>query len=223
MDRPAGTAPETTPSWSEVSRRRSSFYLIAAVLLALLAGYFSYNFLTTIEQESLPSSRALVARVDIQPGTVIDASMVELRLVPEAVIPSNALTGISDALGRETFLTIQTNEILLRSRLLGSNTSTLSAKLAEGRWALVLPGSWLASPLPELATGDRVDLLAYHQTVTGESGGLLVQAIQILAISGSNASPDAITISVSLSEAEAILIARANGILMSALLRATGG
>jgi Flp pilus assembly protein CpaB len=191
--------------------------------LALLAGYFSYNFLTTIEQESLPSSRALVARVDIQPGTVIDASMVELRLVPEAVIPSNALTGISDALGRETFLTIQTNEILLRSRLLGSNTSTLSAKLAEGRWALVLPGSWLASPLPELATGDRVDLLAYHQTVAGESGGLLVQAIQILAISGSNASPDAITISVSLSEAEAILIARANGILMSALLRATGG
>jgi Flp pilus assembly protein CpaB len=88
---------------------------------------------------------------------------------------------------------------------------------------MVLPGSWLASPLPELSAGDRVDLLALHQSAGVDSGGLLVQGIQILTVSGSSTSPDAITLSVSMSEAESILIARANGFLILALLRPTGG
>jgi Flp pilus assembly protein CpaB len=223
MDRPGGITPEATPSWSELSRRRSSFYLIAALLLATLAGLLSYRFLQRIRLETLPSTRALVARVDIEPGTVIEPSMVVQKMAPEAFIPSNALTGISEAVGRETFLPIEANEILLGSRLAGGNLSRLSAKLAEGRWALVLPGSWLASPLPELIAGDRIDILAYTQSISGETGGLLVQGIQILAVSGSNASPDAVTISVSMTEAESILVARVNGFLMSALLRSTGG
>jgi Flp pilus assembly protein CpaB len=223
MERPVGNTPETTPSWSEVSRRRTSFYLIAAVILAILAGYLSYNYLETIRQQSLPSSRVLVARVNIEPGTGIDESMVELRAVPKVMQPSTAIRTIAEVIGRESILPIQANEVLLHNRLVGIGSSHLSARLPEGRWAMVLPGSWLASPLPELSAGDRVDLLALHQSAGVDSGGLLVQGIQILTVSGSSTSPDAITLSVSMSEAESILIARANGFLILALLRPTGG
>ncbi len=223
MDRPQSSPPETTPNWAAGTRRRVPFYLLAAILLAVLAGSLTYVYLDRLRAETLPSESALVASRDIRAGEMLDESMVAVRAVPQAILPAGHLTELPQALGRVALFPIAAKEVLLPKHFAGGPGSGLSARLPDGRWAMVLPSGWLASPVPELTSGDRLDLVAYQAGQPVEEAGVIVTAVQVLEFSGATADADTLTLAVSLEEAVAILYARSNGFALLALLRPEGG
>jgi len=216
-------APETSPNWVAGVRRRMPFYIIIAVLLAVLAGALTFTFLEQLQAESVPTGQALVALQDIRPGTEITFDMVEVRRVPIAQLPRDAATETSQAVGRIVALPIVAGEVIIPERLAGTAAEGgLSAKLPNGRWALVLTRGWLISPIPEVKVGDRVDLVAYLTGDPQTDAGVIVSAVEIIDFSGSSGSPDQLTVAVTLDEAITILYAHVNKFNILPLLRPEG-
>lgn len=222
MTGPTSPLPETSPNWAASARRRLIFYLFAAILLAALAGVLTFAYLDRLRASSLPSSPAVVALTDIQPGTVIDETMVELKPLPDAAVPVTALTDVSQAIGRVAAVPISAREVLLPSRFVGGGGEGLSGRLPDGRWAIILPAGWLISGTPELIEGDRLEIMAYQAGQPADQVGVIVTAVEVLAMSGSPANPDRLTLAVDLDQARTILYARANGFSLLGLLRPAG-
>lgn len=216
------SAADTTPDWNASSRRRAPFYLAVAILLAILAGLAVYAYLDQIRQQSVPTGQALVVRQAVRPGDVLTLDMVEVRAVPLAILPDGSLTDESQIVGRTAIVPIAAGEILLLGKLSAEGGGGLSARLPDGRWAMVLPVGWLLSPVPEIAPGDRLDLLGYQKGGSQSSAGLVVSAVEVLVVHGEKTNPDHLTLAVTLDEAVAIVYARANGLSLLALLRPGG-
>jgi Flp pilus assembly protein CpaB len=164
-----------------------------------------------------------VARQAIRPGETISEAMVEVRAVPEAAVPAERLTSAAQAVGRTALVPLAAGEVILPQRLSGTGEAGLSRRLPDGRWAMVLPGGWLASPIPELGAGDRIDLMAYQAGQPVDQAAVIVSAIEVLAVAGTAADAEALTLAVELEEAAAVTYARANGFLLLPLLRPAGG
>lgn len=214
--RPA-PAPETTPNWASGTQRRIPFYLLAALLLAVAAGVATFLYLERLRAETLPSATAVVASTDVPIGTLLTEGMLEARPVPKAILPVGSLTAASEAVGRRAIVPIAAGEVLLQSKLSGGRQATLSGRLQDGRWAMVLPGGWLASPMPELLVGDRIDVLAYQPGQPVSEAGLIVQGVEVLQTESEH-----LTLAVNLEEASAIVYGRANGFVLLPLLRPAG-
>jgi pilus assembly protein CpaB len=223
MDRSISTSTQTTPPWPGEARRRAYFYLLAAFLLAIIAGFLTFNYLQDLRKAAVPSGQALVARRDIQPGTVISNDHVELREVPETVLPDGYLTVASQAVDRVALVPIIAGEVILAGKLSGGPTDGLSARLPDGRWALTLPKDWLVNPLPDLVSGDRIEIMAYQAGSPVEQVGIIVSGIEVLQFPGSGEGLEHLTLSVTIEEATAILYARGNGFILMILLRPYGG
>jgi len=223
MQRSSAPPPETTPSWAAGVRRRLPFYLLAAFLLAALAAVVTFIYLEQLRASMVPTAPALVARQAIRPGETITEAMVEVSAVPEAIVPAERLTAPSQAIGRTALVPLAAGEVILPQRLSGAGEAGLSRRLPDGRWAMVLPGSWLASPIPEIGVGDRVDLLAYQPGQAVDQAAVIVSAIEVLGVAGTAAEAEALTLAVELEEAAAVTYARANGFLLLPLLRPSGG
>jgi Flp pilus assembly protein CpaB len=215
--------PETTPGWAAGFRRRIPFYIILAVVLAAFAGILTFLFLDRLQQNALPTTRAIVAQRNLGPGTELTAEMVETRPVPEGLLPEGHLTDAAQVIGRELNEPVMENEVILQSDFSGARGSGLSAILPQGNWAIVLPAEWLVSPIPEVITGDHLDLLAYLPGQTVEEAGVIVSSMEILDITGTGNYADRLTLAVSIEEAVAILYTRANGFSLLLLLRPEGG
>ena len=217
----AGPSPETTPSWAAGARRRLPFYLVMAVVLAGLAGLLTFLYLDRLRLSAVPTRLAVVARQEIRPGAVLDESMLEARAVPEAILPVNALTSPAEAAGRVAIVPLGANEVLLTSKLSGGE-SGLASRLPDGRWAMILPSGWLATPLPSLGTGDRLDLLAYQSSAPLADAAVIVSAVEVLDVLGGPEVTSGLTLAVTLDQATAVLYARSNGFAILPLLRPQG-
>jgi Flp pilus assembly protein CpaB len=212
-------APGTTPSWSAGFRRRIPFYILIAILFSLLAGVLVFIYLEDARSRMLPSLKVVVASVDISPGTVLTAENLILRAVPEGIIPIRSYQDLGQALGRTAAVPIQAKQVILDSYLVGTAASGLSARLPDGRWAMVMPGNWLASPVPEASPGDHFDLIVYQPGRPVDEAGVVVSKVQLL---DSETGSNLFTFAVTLEEAKSILYARANGFSLLLLLRPDG-
>ncbi len=221
-EQPLVPPPETTPNWVAGVRRRMVFYLLAAILLALLAGALTFTYLEQLRAQAVPTAMVTVAQVDVEPGTVIDEGMVAQQPVPEGLIPAGALRDPSQVIGHVALQPVVANQVFLKSMLSGYQEGALSAKLPDGRYAMVLPASWLVSPVPALAPGDRIDLVAYLKGDPPREAGVIVTAVQILSVAGQEREVDQLTLAVELEEAIKILYARINGFALLPLLRPQG-
>lgn len=222
MQSSSASPPETTPSWAAGVRRRIPFYLLTALLLALLAAVVTFIYLEQLRASMVPTAAALVARQPIRSGETITETMVELRGVPEAVVPSERLTTAAQAVGRTALVPLSAGEVILPQRLSGTGEAGLSGRLPDGRWAMVLPGAWLAGPIPEVGAGDRVDWLAYQAGQPADQAAVIVAGVEVLSVAGTAADAEALTLAVKLEEAAALTYARANGFLLLPLLRPAG-
>jgi Flp pilus assembly protein CpaB len=206
-----------------MERRRDALLLAAAGAFALLAGGATYSFAQNLRAEAVPAAEALVALADIRPGSILTEDLVEMRRVPEAVLPNERLALEDAAMGQVAVERILAGEVVARSRLSGGPNSVFSAQIPSGQWAVVLPAGWLASPLPPISQGDHLEVLAYLPGQPEEETSLLLSAVEVLRVEGAQESVGGLTLALSLEEAEGLLYARSNGFVLLALLRPFGG
>ncbi len=222
MTRPTPNTPETSPAWTRSGRRRAFLYLLGALLLATLAAVLTFIYLDNVRSQSVPTAEAVVAVREIRPGTVITANSVELRGAPAPILPDGALTSTTEAVGRTAAFPIVSGEVVVARDLVGEGGAGISGQLPDGRWAMILPVGWLVSPVPPLASGDRLDIVAYQSGDPVEDAGVIVSEIEILSLPGEEGEGRLI-LAVTMEEAISILYSRSNGFQLLALLRPQGG
>jgi Flp pilus assembly protein CpaB len=196
-------------------------YLITALLLALLAGVLTYFYLDQIRANSVPTARAVVAAVEIRPGTVITSGMIDARAVPRNAMPDEAMRDSDQVIGRLTYDLLVPGQVIHQRNLIGEG-SGLASRLPDGRWAVVIPVSWLASPLPDVKRGDVIDILAYPAGQPIGQAALILEQVELLDSPGSQSAGN-VTLIVSLEQATSIFYSHVNGFQLLGLLRASGG
>jgi hypothetical protein len=92
---------------------------------------------------------------------------------------------------------------------------SLAAELRPSTWAMFIPTSWLAAPLPRLQRGDALDILAMR---SGDRPGVLPVAYAVGVMS---VDERGLVLEVDESDASAIAAARGGGMVLVALLRST--
>ncbi|MDF1499377.1 MAG: Flp pilus assembly protein CpaB [Anaerolineales bacterium] len=219
MEQKKTTTPETTPNWAGGFRRRIPFYILAAIIFGLLAALLAFFYLDRLRREALPTEQTVVLTTDLDAGSQLTSEQVILRAVPADVIPHGALGDTGQAVGRVLARPMKTNEIILRSDFVGEAGSGLSARLPDGRWAMVFPAGWLVSPVPSLVPGDRLDLMAYQAGQPVTEVGIIVSNVEVLNFRGTPAEPERLTLAVDIDQATAVLYARTNGFSLLALLK----
>lgn len=172
-----------------LTRRRTSIWGALAVIAALATGLAVYSYLSWLRSQIPLSGRLVpivVAARDIEPGTVIDPSMITIARHPERYLPSGALSDEKKAIGSVVRIPIFEGEAVT-SRKLG-RTGGLSSVVPPGSraYSLIIPSGAGLGFLPK--PGDRVDVIAtFPREVLGEATSVTVlRAKEVAAVSMSN-------------------------------------
>lgn len=187
-----------------MNRRRGILWLVAGLLLAILAAALSYYAFQEIVTERVdqaqeePTQTVVVARELINERAVIRPADIRTEERPVEAVPSGAIFKTDDAVGRITTVAVQPGQVVLTQNLIESfpasgiepaqivtTTVNFNQALGEDLVAFALPASDRLSKEGILLPGDRVDLL-FSTDVVGEQEGtggkVSVYAIQDLEI-----------------------------------------
>src|SRR5689334_19256414 len=93
---------------------------VVAALLTL--SYLGNAAARPVESPSVPMQSVVVAKDDIQPGKKITLAMVEMRPIPEAAIPANALTAVEKVVDRTVRYPVARGEPITELRLVSTTT-----------------------------------------------------------------------------------------------------
>jgi len=143
-----------------LSKRRTSLFGIVAVTAAALTGLGIYSYLSWLRAQ-IPLAGKLVPLVvaseQIAPGTVLDASMLDLVDHPEKYLPEGALGSSVDAVGKVVSVPLFQGEAVVEGKLGAKGGFSSTVPPGARAYSLIVPfGSGLeAPPRP----GDRVDVI----------------------------------------------------------------
>lgn len=142
----------------------------------------------------------VVALVDHEAG---DRLRAEVRLLPSAVVPDDALTELPA--GGTAVSALAAGEVVLAHRVAPDGLSLVAARLPAGTRGVAVPHG--IAPLP-VEVGDRVDVLASFETGTATvaTGALVVDVGE-----------DAVTLAVDRADAAGVADAVTSGVVTLAL------
>jgi hypothetical protein len=92
---------------------------------------------------------------------------------------------------------------------------SIADEIRPSTWAISLPQSWLAAPVPRLRHGDALDIFAVRQGDRAYSAPV-AYAVSVVAVDDK-----ALVLEVNEDDATALLTAHGGGMLLVALLRST--
>lgn len=159
-----------------LTRRRTSVWGAVAVLAALATALAVYSYLSWLRAQ-VPVSGRLVAMVvaaqDLEPGTVLDASMVTVTQHPSRYLPAGAITDAKKVFGQAVAVTIFEGEPIT-ARKIGKKGGFSSIVPAGTRaYSLAINSGSGLGFLPK--SGDRVDVIAtFPREVLGEPTSITI-------------------------------------------------
>ncbi|MEW5958795.1 MAG: Flp pilus assembly protein CpaB [Chloroflexota bacterium] len=187
-----------------MNRRRGIIWLIAGLMLAILAAGLSYYAFQqvvvqqTSAMEEKTTQTVVVASALINERAVVRLADISTEERPVAEVPSGAIFKTDDAVGRITIRPIQAGQVLLAQQLVDSfpannlepteivtGSVNFNQALGEDLVAFALPASNRLAMEGILLPGDRVDLLFSTDVVgaqEGTGGKVSVYAIQDLEV-----------------------------------------
>lgn len=210
------------------------------ILAFLMAGVSAWLVYRTIETKpaskpaKIPTSEVVVAKVTIPPRTIIRPEWIELKTVPLHAIPSDALRGTKDVMGKITRSEILAGESIRKGRLLAENEKLgLPLLIPPGYRGVTVPVDEIVGVAGFVKPGDIVDVLVtIDEGVIEENEKItmtLLQNVQVIAI-GQDIDPptkdeqakkgklaSSVTLAVQPLEAERLVLAGESGKLRLAL------
>lgn len=202
--------------------------VILAILLAVITGLAGFYFLSNLEKKAEMNSLGgttpvVVAKVQILEHTKITAEMIEVKNIPTQAVNALAVDNVGDILGRVTKVTIESQEQILTTKLIGEEDreAELSYAVSEGYRALTIRTDDISGVGGYMIKGDRIDIVStMDMTVNGQmktATQMVAENLEILAIgikqSGSDTSAmyTAVTVAVPVKDVLKISFALSEG------------
>ncbi len=214
--------PTTTPDWRAAVRRRTRFYILAAILLAILFGILVFQFFAR-QQRITPGelTSAVFATQDIEADTQITLDMLEVREVSIQAVPESHLNFLEQAVGELTLYPVVEGEVILGEKLAGDRGGAVAQRCPSGKWCVSIPVVWFIAAPPDLAVGDRVEIASVLPGRSLEEAGFIAAGVMVVELPDTTEIP-AYVFAVENGEALSLLYARANEFQLLVLLRPAG-
>jgi Flp pilus assembly protein CpaB len=217
------TAPTTTPDWQAAVKRRTRFYVLAAVLLAVLFGFLVFQFFSR-QQAFTPgeTTSALFAADDIPGGTLLTRDMLAVKEVPIPALPVKYLSFREQAVGKRTLYPLGKGEIISLGKLARNQGSILAQRCPARKWCVSIPADWFVAAPMDLSEGDLIEIASVLPGKSPDEAGFIATQIEVVGLPNGEDEP-AYVLAVDDQEAISILYARVNEFQMLVLLRPAGG
>ncbi len=151
--------------------RNRKLGLLIAVVFGLAAALSSAFYMVRLTQTVNPSERVVVARRDIASRTVVTEDMLTVREVPKGAKHPDAVSSLSEIVGKTTKQKIDAQEQVLASKFFGARQETgLAYIVPPGMRAVAVGVDERSSAGGNIAAGDRVDVMGICTMASRERG-----------------------------------------------------
>lgn len=175
----------------------------------------------------------LSAKAEIKAGDTLEASMFEVKNVPEVfrvqgALDQSALSGSDAIVGKLALVDIAVGSQLTAGAIAGGGTSTsLAAAIDPGTEAITVAVDAESGFAGALHQGDRVRVMSIDEAATGEViSNTLITSARVVALDAQLSGTDTLYTSVTLcatpEQADAIRIAQASSKISLALIPSVG-
>jgi pilus assembly protein CpaB len=139
---------------------RYKYVFWGAVLVAVLATFGVYRFLTANSSAKVATRPVVVASRDIPEGSSVDRLALTLASWPALSVPAGAYSTIDSVVGRVTRVNIFNGEAIVPGRLAPSGTGPgLELKIPPGQRAMAVRINDVAGISGLIQPNSRVDVL----------------------------------------------------------------
>ncbi len=199
---------------------RAMIMIIVSVLVGVAAVAFGARWLG--EQASVSTSGVVVASRDIELGSVLDASMLQMANWPSGSVPSGASNDVKALESRVVKMTVVRGEPVLESKLAPVGTKGgLSAVISAGKRAITVRVNEVVGVAGFALPGNYVDVMVNTQDEKDKPvSKIVLEKILVLAVAQEASRDDtkpkvvnAVTLEVSPEQAEKLDLARSIGSL----------
>jgi Flp pilus assembly protein CpaB len=169
----------TRRRWSRSSRS----YLVASVILAVVAGSMLHHYLSGAAAAAGkvgPIVGVVVAREPVTRGSTLTAEALRVAPMPKAYAPPGSFSEPQQVLGRVALVDLATGEAVTETRLARVRAGPVASLVPEGFRAFAVPASL---PPGTVAAGDRVDVLATYGSADPHAE-TVVEGAQVLLVLG---------------------------------------
>ena len=158
--------PLTTVDWSKKFNKKKTKYMLIALLFAFFVTFNAYKLLHHAQYES-ELINVVIATKNIQKYSQLQATDVQFKKIRRDQIPTNALTTPQDIKDLTTLINISKNQILVSQFFKEvTNPNSISAEIKENMMAISVGFDWLIAPVPDIKSGDIIDIIA-SQSIAG--------------------------------------------------------
>lgn len=152
-------------------RLRGFLWLLAGLVVALIAGFVAFQTLTGLVDRPLdeqgefsgPTVDVVVAERAIPVRSVLNAEDLSIRQVSVSAVPEGTMPDIESVEGQVTLVDLFPGEVILAQRLADPNIASgdgrMALILAEDEVLMAVPAGDLLSRVGVLKPGDYVDIL----------------------------------------------------------------
>jgi pilus assembly protein CpaB len=202
---------------------------LGLILFALLIGLAAAAYATgwVARQPGIASNKVVVAAVDIEPGSKINAEMLSTLDWPSGAVPPGAFKEVKELQDRVVKVSVTRGEALIERKLAPQGTlGGLSAVIAEGKRAMTVRVNDVVGVAGFALPGNYVDVMvnAQQDKDRGEEGKQIsktvLERVLVLAVAQEAGRDDtkpkvvsAVTLELSLEDSEKLDLARSVGTL----------
>lgn len=201
-------------------------FLTLSAIFGLGAVYLANNWLS--DSTSLPDENYIqvveVAQT-VPIGSIIEAKQLRVRAYPEDLAPEGVFMSLEGVVGKVAKETLYAGDIVRIERVIDKGEgSSLASLIGENMRALTIRVNDVVGVAGFLLPGDKVDVLNTFKTSSGAITEVVLANVKILAIDQTAQNNEnrprvvrAVTVEVSLEQAEELMNARSRGGLQLAL------
>lgn len=156
------------------ARRRATLLLATALLLGMLAAFTFLQYARSVDR-SAELVNVLVAAQQLSPGQAITADAIKRRPIPRGYLTENLLTDFKQAEKKVVLLSVQPGDLITSNMLHAPDSQN-----ADNRVITLTSGSSVVIE-PDVAVGDRADMIASYKDATSERTELFLCDLTVVA------------------------------------------
>jgi len=221
--------PLTTVDWSQKFNRSKLKYLLIALLLAFFVALNGYQLLHRAQENSQMVS-VVVSAKNIPTHSKAKKDDFEFRKIRRDQIPANVIYNPKDIVNKTSLIDISQNQIIVSQFFKEiTNPDSLSAKIADNKVAISVGFDWLTAPVPDIKTGDYVDIIASEShKIKTEQGEVLkaeaqtpIQNVKVIKVvkKGDYGQNGHLVLEVTEDQAKNLMSAKALKLLLNIIIR----